>query len=59
MDLSLNNVTSKIIMDKNAHTATRRGTRKSSAGRDNKTTKKRKNKRIMFLKRYISESSFL
>ena len=59
MDMLLKNVTARRSMGKNARTVTRRATKKRSSGRSNIMTKKKRRKRLMPLKRYITTSSFL
>ena len=58
MDTSMENVTAIIIKSKNSHYFTRRFAKKISSGRNKNMTKKNKRKRLMYLKRYITISSF-
>ena len=59
MDMSLENVTARIGIGKIERTAIIKATNKRSAGRNKKTTKINKRKRIMSLKRYIMMGYFL
>ena len=54
----MENVTAIIIKSKNSHYFTRRFAKKISSGRNKNMTKKNKRKRLMYLKRYITISSF-